>query len=707
MVNFAVSTDNTVTMMFVERCNGVTQVQVTPGAAINTSGTFSYTASGTNPITVAGTLRNDGTASGVTSGGGCSTSAWTATRRSARTDVLTPVPRIDSVTPLRGTLGRTVTAVASVDTSFNPASGTESYRWSFQSKPATSTASVPPGATTSFTADVQGRYTLRLVLNNGVFDGPAEVADTVVVGTPQALMGGVPNSAFGPLVIGQAVTLDATPSTDTEGDRLTYLWELTSRPAGSNAAIENANSPRASLRADTSGTFDTYGVRLTVSDAFASTSVSRSLSVSGRSSVAPYADAGADQEGLVGVPVRLDGSSSTAIDAAPLTYTWAFRSRPAGSSAVLSGAGTALPQFTPDVAGTYVLTMTVKDAGGWAFGADADVAVTVLSSGNARPVARAGLDRAAVAGTPVTLDGSGSSDAEGGTLTYQWALLYRPQASAAALAASTQATASLDTDVAGLYVLQLIVSDGVNSSVPDVVVISRDGGVAGASQDPNGPTPTTSVSPLAGFWSGDAPDGTLSGVVLTDGTVFMPYLDPDGLLDGLIQGSSTAGEGAVSARNLIDWHWSSITPFAATITGSYGTQRITATAEHSFWGTFPLNLTRVAGYESVATLADFRGAWSGAAVQPNVFMPGAAVAITADGRFSGEAPNGCAYSGQLALREERLAVVNVSVGFQGVACGGLPAQAGVAWLDSAKQWLMMAVISEGRTTGSVARFQRQ
>ena len=72
----------------------------------------------------------------------------------------------------------------------------------------------------------------------------------------------------------------------------------------------------------------------------------------------------------------------------------------------------------------------------------ASIADTVLvSTTNATPVANAGMDtpRQAI-GSIATLDGTGSSDADGHALSYTWAILSRPFGSAAVLDQPTSAT---------------------------------------------------------------------------------------------------------------------------------------------------------------------------------------------------------------------------------------------------------------------------
>lgn len=76
---------------------------------------------------------------------------------------------------------------------------------------------------------------------------------------------------------------------------------------------------------------------------------------------APLADAGADQLVLTGSAVTLDGSGSIDVEASPLAYNWRLASAPAGSSASLSDAAIVNPQFTPDLNGEYVVSLTVND----------------------------------------------------------------------------------------------------------------------------------------------------------------------------------------------------------------------------------------------------------------------------------------------------------------------------------------------------------
>jgi trimeric autotransporter adhesin len=263
---------------------------------------------------------------------------------------------------------------------------------------------------------------------------------------------------------GSTVTIDGSASSDPEGAALTYAWSLTSRPAGSAAALTAGSTPaQRQFVADVAGT---YAASLSVSDAqgLASTSASTvqiTASTANRPPVAVATGPGVVDRGAT---ANLDGRSSSDPDGTSLAFTWSFSSRPAGSTATLSGASSSQPSFVADVAGAYDVLLNVSDG---ALSASSTVRVNV----NAPPSANAGSPQNAVVGTPVSLDGRGSSDPEGSALTYTWSLS-RPAGSAASLSSTTSATPSFTPDVAGAYTATLTVSDGRVSSGASLVTIN-------------------------------------------------------------------------------------------------------------------------------------------------------------------------------------------------------------------------------------------
>lgn len=72
------------------------------------------------------------------------------------------------------------------------------------------------------------------------------------------------------------------------------------------------------------------------------------------------ADAGADRTVVVGAVVELDGTGSLGPSGAALQFDWGFEAVPDGSAALLTGAADDRAGFTPDVAGEYVVRLTVR-----------------------------------------------------------------------------------------------------------------------------------------------------------------------------------------------------------------------------------------------------------------------------------------------------------------------------------------------------------
>jgi len=75
----------------------------------------------------------------------------------------------------------------------------------------------------------------------------------------------------------------------------------------------------------------------------------------------PVALAGKDQQAQVGETVQLDGTASQSGDGQELSYIWNLLEVPTGSVTRLQQANSITPKLTPDVAGEYVIELTVRD----------------------------------------------------------------------------------------------------------------------------------------------------------------------------------------------------------------------------------------------------------------------------------------------------------------------------------------------------------
>lgn len=310
----------------------------------------------------------------------------------------------------------------------------------------------------------------------------APPAGAAVTAAPAIVLNAAPVANAGPdqsVSVESTAILDAGASSDANGDTLSFRWTLTSKPAGSVAALSNATSVRAGFVPDVVGSFL---ATLIVNDGKAdSLPVAVAINATVKLIVAkPIANAGPNQSTNEGTTVSLDGSASSAPSARPLTYRWTFASKPS-VNALLVNPLTQKPTFVADTIGIYTALLTVND--GIADSIPASVVINVIappSVTNTPPIANAGADQNVSIGATVNLDGSGSNDPNGDGLTYAWSFASKPQASVASINSPTAAKASFVADVSGTYDLRLIVNDGkISSANADAIsVVTMSASVA-------------------------------------------------------------------------------------------------------------------------------------------------------------------------------------------------------------------------------------
>ncbi|NNE11101.1 MAG: tandem-95 repeat protein, partial [Ilumatobacter sp.] len=137
---------------------------------------------------------------------------------------------------------------------------------------------------------------------------------------------------------------------------------------------------------------------------------------------------------------------------------------------------TGLIEWTPTEAqgpGVFDVTVRVTDDGTPAL-FDTESFQLTVNEVNIAPTARAGPDQTVEVSDLVTLDGSGSSDADipAQTLTFSWQITSAPAGSAATLSGADTVAPTFTPDVAGAYIVELIVNDGVVDSAPDTVTVT-------------------------------------------------------------------------------------------------------------------------------------------------------------------------------------------------------------------------------------------
>ena len=200
---------------------------------------------------------------------------------------------------------------------------------------------------------------------------------------------------------------------------------------------------------------------------------------------APVAEAGGPQLLTSNAPVNLSGSGSFDPDGDPITFHWTMDSAPADSALLDSESPFSANSdrdptttFTPDAEGTFVVSLVVVDGRG--LFSTPDRTTITINSGSA-PVADAGDDQSANVSETVALDGSESWDGLGRELNYDWSFAQVPSTSSLTdIDGSFSANASFVPDVSGLYLVALVVDNGLQPSSPDTIIVRVNAGESDA-----------------------------------------------------------------------------------------------------------------------------------------------------------------------------------------------------------------------------------
>ena len=303
------------------------------------------------------------------------------------------------------------------------------YRWIQRSGPSVEfltpgSGSLEPGesGTLRFVAPPQGG---TLVFDYVVRDDnglSSSVRYTVVVGVSP---GGLVADA-GPdrtVLEGESVVLDGSNSSPRSAI-VSYLWErMSGEPEG--GTLTGADTSQAEFRAPAAVTREGLSIRFRLSvidgeNTATDTVIVNVLDSSEDRNDPPMADAGPDQTVRAGATVLLNGLNSRDPDDGIATYRW---SRISGPAVTLTGSETGQASFVAPQVGeggaAFVFELLVTDNGGLR-STDACVVNVTVEGGNQPPVADAGENQTVSPGETVTLDGSASSDPEGGALSFLW-----------------------------------------------------------------------------------------------------------------------------------------------------------------------------------------------------------------------------------------------------------------------------------------------
>lgn len=358
---------------------------------------------------------------------------------------------------------------------------TLSFSWSLAGKPASSAVALAPTSSIdiTFSPDVIGLYdfVLKVTDTKGTsserhvkidVNNQVPITNTLVTVDFNAPSQDMPAQTVS---TSELVTLDASGSTDPDGDTVNLTWTLVNKPVGSTAAL-TITDKQARFTPDLIGQYKVLvrssdGKSVFSEQTYTFNANNRPPTTQVATGLNPVLHNGGSSSlaTSLGYEVLLDGSDSTDADNDTLSYEWTIVSKPAASTLILSNTTNPSLQLTPDTLGDYVIKLTAKDPAG-----TASYYTTTIQVNNQRPVATVTSNATPISrpdapairlpvGTELTLRGGASLDADGDKLSYIWSIVTAPAASKATLSSTTTASTMFIPDQPGNYVFKLKVSD--------------------------------------------------------------------------------------------------------------------------------------------------------------------------------------------------------------------------------------------------------
>ena len=255
---------------------------------------------------------------------------------------------------------------------------------------------------------------------------------------PTASFTATPTSGQAPL----AVSFDASASSDPDGTIASYTWNFGDGQNGSGMSGSHIYANE--------GTFT--AILSVIDDGGLMSTASETITVSAPANVSPTAAFTATPDtGVPPLTVVFNATTSQDPDGTIATYDWDFGDGSAHQQGVAM-------THTYTSAGSYAAILTVTDDGG---AQDVEThTITVNSPGNSIPTASFTTDpslNVLYASPPVTVDfdASGSSDADGTIMSYNWIFGDGDTA--------TGATASHTYTASGTYMIILTVIDSAGA----------------------------------------------------------------------------------------------------------------------------------------------------------------------------------------------------------------------------------------------------
>ncbi|WP_031565907.1 PKD domain-containing protein [Rheinheimera texasensis] len=278
-----------------------------------------------------------------------------------RSSDLPPVVRLSA--PEQAGIAQTI--VLDAADSVDPLQLPLQYRWQLLAKPKASQVQLQDASSSkaSLRPDVTGQYLVLLQVSNG--RQQTEVRRVIEVASlPTVLIKGPQQAA-----VQQTLTLLGQASAVNQP--LSYQWSVLRSPVSVNLTASTGSQldwrPTATGR---------YQLQLQVTDSEQRTQAARwDLQVTDNLPPEIILAGPAEQTGVPGALFSFDASQSRDPENGRLSFSW-LMTKPAGSKAVLLQPDSATPNFTADVAGDYLLTLTLTDDAGNSSKAERKVRIT-------------------------------------------------------------------------------------------------------------------------------------------------------------------------------------------------------------------------------------------------------------------------------------------------------------------------------------------
>jgi hypothetical protein len=348
-----------------------------------------------------------------------------------------------SIHPLVSTVVENSSFTLSASLSSDPEGQALSYQWSGEG-----TGSCSNSNLCRISALPLGEHEIQVKVRDALGSEASQMAVVKVIAA-----NGVNNPPVASLIAsvavvetGEPITLDASSSSDPDGDILSYQWIGEGVDACGNASVCEISTTSAGIKI--------YSVK--VSDGEGAED-SRSVSVSVVApNLAPVAVAGQDVSIFVGQSVSLSATSSYDVDGQIISYQWRNNGILVGSNREI-----ALADLT---VGTHSIILTVKDDDGATASDSVIISVKAVDVANKPPVANAGTDLEMNFGDNVQLSAAASSDPDGQIVSYHWKEGSKLIGSGLELA--------LDSLSIGTHIITLIVTDDKGASDNDNVTVT-------------------------------------------------------------------------------------------------------------------------------------------------------------------------------------------------------------------------------------------